>query len=100
MNDFVFNSFLGKRPKVRGVAMNACDHPHGGGEGKTGCKISEMQNRMREASMKTNTYDTVRCSMRSLSLPFQVNLPKRIEIFILITVFNKELHRYSTINSL
>ena len=26
--------FLGKRPKVRGVAMNACDHPHGGGEGK------------------------------------------------------------------
>lgn len=26
--------FLGKRPTVRGVAMNACDHPHGGGEGK------------------------------------------------------------------
>lgn len=26
--------FLGKRPKVRGTAMNACDHPHGGGEGK------------------------------------------------------------------
>lgn len=25
---------LGGRPKVRGVAMNACDHPHGGGEGK------------------------------------------------------------------
>lgn len=25
---------LGKRPKVRGVAMNPCDHPHGGGEGK------------------------------------------------------------------
>lgn len=25
---------LGRRPKVRGVAMNACDHPHGGGEGK------------------------------------------------------------------
>ena len=26
---------LGKRPKVRGVAMNPHDHPHGGGEGKT-----------------------------------------------------------------
>ena len=26
---------LGKRPKVRGVAMNPVDHPHGGGEGKT-----------------------------------------------------------------
>ena len=27
--------WLGKRPKVRGVAMNPVDHPHGGGEGKT-----------------------------------------------------------------
>lgn len=25
---------LGRRPKVRGVAMNPCDHPHGGGEGR------------------------------------------------------------------
>ena len=25
---------LGWRPQVRGVAMNPCDHPHGGGEGK------------------------------------------------------------------
>jgi len=28
------NWALGKKPKVRGVAMNPCDHPHGGGEGK------------------------------------------------------------------
>jgi large subunit ribosomal protein L2 len=27
--------WLGKRPKVRGTAMNPVDHPHGGGEGKT-----------------------------------------------------------------
>lgn len=27
--------WLGKRPVVRGVAMNPVDHPHGGGEGKT-----------------------------------------------------------------
>ena len=26
---------LGRRPHVRGVAMNPVDHPHGGGEGKT-----------------------------------------------------------------
>jgi large subunit ribosomal protein L2 len=26
--------WLGKRPKVRGSAMNPVDHPHGGGEGK------------------------------------------------------------------
>lgn len=29
------NRWLGKRPSVRGVAMNPIDHPHGGGEGKT-----------------------------------------------------------------
>ncbi|MFA6866054.1 MAG: 50S ribosomal protein L2 [Clostridia bacterium] len=26
---------MGVRPTVRGVAMNPCDHPHGGGEGKS-----------------------------------------------------------------
>ncbi|MBU2539971.1 50S ribosomal protein L2 [Patescibacteria group bacterium] len=25
---------MGKRPAVRGTAMNPCDHPHGGGEGR------------------------------------------------------------------
>jgi large subunit ribosomal protein L2 len=29
------NRWLGRRPSVRGVAMNPIDHPHGGGEGKT-----------------------------------------------------------------
>jgi large subunit ribosomal protein L2 len=28
--------WLGKRPTVRGATMNPVDHPHGGGEGKTG----------------------------------------------------------------
>ena len=27
--------WMGRRPSVRGVAMNPVDHPHGGGEGKT-----------------------------------------------------------------
>jgi len=27
--------WLGRRPHVRGVAMNPVDHPHGGGEGRT-----------------------------------------------------------------
>nr|YP_009297320.1 ribosomal protein L2 [Porphyridium sordidum]AOM66663.1 ribosomal protein L2 [Porphyridium sordidum] len=27
--------WLGKRPQVRGVAMNPVDHPHGGGEGRS-----------------------------------------------------------------
>lgn len=29
------NRWLGRRSKVRGVAMNPVDHPHGGGEGKS-----------------------------------------------------------------
>ena len=27
--------WMGVRPTVRGVVMNPCDHPHGGGEGKS-----------------------------------------------------------------
>lgn len=27
---------MGIKPTIRGVTMNPCDHPHGGGEGKTG----------------------------------------------------------------
>ena len=27
--------WLGRRPNVRGVAMNPVDHPHGGGEGRS-----------------------------------------------------------------
>jgi large subunit ribosomal protein L2 len=29
------NRWLGKRPHVRGVAMNPVDHPNGGGQGKS-----------------------------------------------------------------
>jgi large subunit ribosomal protein L2 len=30
------NRWYGKMPRVRGLAMNPVDHPHGGGEGKSG----------------------------------------------------------------
>jgi len=29
------NRWLGYRPTVRGIVMNPCDHPHGGGEGRS-----------------------------------------------------------------
>ena len=29
------NVWKGRRPSVRGTAMNPIDHPHGGGEGRT-----------------------------------------------------------------
>ncbi|MFC1496226.1 50S ribosomal protein L2 [Candidatus Margulisiibacteriota bacterium] len=32
--------YLGRRPHVRGAAMNPCDHPHGGGEGKAGTSMA------------------------------------------------------------
>eukprot|EP01083_Nonionella_stella_P000679 1927_1 len=44
---------LGRRPKVRGVAMNACDHPHGGGEGK-----SKGHNSVSKWGMPTKGYRT------------------------------------------
>jgi len=37
-----YNRFRGFRSKVRGVAMNPVDHPHGGGEGKKSKKKSPM----------------------------------------------------------
>ena len=33
---------LGKRPHVRGSAKNACDHAHGGGEGRWHAKLPEV----------------------------------------------------------
>lgn len=33
------NRWLGKRPQVRGKAMNPIDHPHGGGEGNQPCGL-------------------------------------------------------------
>jgi len=36
------NRWLGKRPHVRGVAMNPIDHPHGGGEGKTAAGMNPV----------------------------------------------------------
>jgi large subunit ribosomal protein L2 len=33
--------WLGRRPHVRGVAMNPVDHPHGGGRGKSKGRISQ-----------------------------------------------------------
>jgi large subunit ribosomal protein L2 len=34
--------FYGKRPTVRGVVKNPCDHPHGGGEGKGSPPVAQV----------------------------------------------------------
>ena len=36
--------WLGIRPTVRGSAMNPVDHPHGGGEGRTGIGLKRVKN--------------------------------------------------------
>lgn len=57
--------WLGKTPRVRGVAMNPCDHPHGGGEGK--CPIGRshpltpwgkvaLGKKTRYAKLRSNVY--------------------------------------------
>jgi len=37
--------WLGKRPTVRGSAMNPCDHPFGGGEGRQGAGMRRPKNK-------------------------------------------------------
>jgi len=36
------NRLKGIRPTVRGVIMNPCDHPHGGGEGKGSPPVAQV----------------------------------------------------------
>ncbi|MCH7477995.1 MAG: 50S ribosomal protein L2 [SAR324 cluster bacterium] len=56
--------WLGRRPKVRGVAMNPVDHPHGGGEGRTSggrhpvspWGVPTKGHRTRKKNHRTNKY--------------------------------------------
>jgi len=36
------NRNLGKKPTVRGIIKNPCDHPHGGGEGKGSPPVAQV----------------------------------------------------------
>lgn len=54
----------GRRPKVRGVAMNPIDHPHGGGEGRTSggrhpvtpWGVSTKGHKTRKAKKRSNVF--------------------------------------------
>jgi len=57
------NRWKGKRPTVRGVAMNPIDHPHGGGEGKkSGRGVSPW-------GWNTKGYKTVRRKNPMIRMP-------------------------------
>jgi len=47
------NRWLGKRPRVRGVAMNPVDHPMGGGEGRASGGHPRSRNGLYAKGMKT-----------------------------------------------
>ena len=68
------NRWLGRRPRVRGVAMNPVDHPMGGGEGKTsggGHPVSpwgQLSKGLptRRRSKNSNSMIIVRCNGRKV----------------------------------
>jgi large subunit ribosomal protein L2 len=47
------NRWLGRRPRVRGVAMNPVDHPMGGGEGRSSGGHPRSRNGLYSKGMKT-----------------------------------------------
>ncbi|SMD36588.1 LSU ribosomal protein L2P [Reichenbachiella faecimaris] len=49
------NRWLGRRPRVRGVAMNPVDHPMGGGEGKSSGGHPRSRNGIFAKGQKTRT---------------------------------------------
>lgn len=49
------NRWLGRRPRVRGVAMNPVDHPMGGGEGKSSGGHPRSRNGIMAKGQKTRT---------------------------------------------
>jgi large subunit ribosomal protein L2 len=48
----------GWRPSVRGSAMNPCDHPHGGGEGRTGIGLKKAKTPWGKPAMGIKTRNT------------------------------------------
>jgi large subunit ribosomal protein L2 len=45
----------GWRPTVRGSVMNPCDHPHGGGEGRTGIGMKHAKTPWGKPAMGVRT---------------------------------------------
>jgi large subunit ribosomal protein L2 len=65
---------LGFKPKVRGVAMNPCDHPHGGGEGKKSKKVTP-RTPWGKFTMNTKTKTSLRALKKKSKL-------KKIEYYL------------------
>lgn len=55
---------MGKRPKVRGVAMSPRDHPHGGGEGRSGIGMSSPKSPWGKPTLGKRTRNKKKYSKR------------------------------------
>ncbi len=57
------NRWKGKRPHVRGTAMNPIDHPHGGGEGRTkgGSPSSESNRQASQGWRNSSSSQAIEC---------------------------------------
>ena len=58
------NRWLGKKPKVRGIAMNPVDHPHGGGEGRSPIGKSHPVTRLGKPALGIKTRNKKKYSNR------------------------------------
>jgi len=56
--------WLGRRPKVRGTAMNPVDHPHGGGEGRQPIGMSSPKTRHGKKAYGVRTRDPKKRSLK------------------------------------
>lgn len=60
------NRLKGKRPRVRGSAMNAVDHPHGGGEGKAPIGLKYPKTKWGKHALGVKTRKKNRYSNRNI----------------------------------
>jgi len=56
--------WMGRRPKVRGSAMNPVDHPHGGGEGRTGIGMTHPKTKWGKIAYGVRTRNKKKASSR------------------------------------
>jgi large subunit ribosomal protein L2 len=61
------NRWLGKRPGVRGSAMNPVDHPHGGGEGRQGIGLKHPKTPWGKPALGKRTRKKFKYSDRFIS---------------------------------
>jgi len=66
------NRLKGKRPRVRGTAMNPVDHPHGGGEGRSGIGMKHPITHLGKPALGKKT-----CKKKKWTNKYIIKRPKK-----------------------